>query len=339
MFEYGVVEALRNNVLKIITALLTLVIVVGIFSAFSPLGTLKTVLSGDSIAPMPAPEVTTYVIDLSASTNPMNQLDALGSGINEFITGQSLGNPFANTPLAPRSLSVQFITQNSGQAPRIVLASLTGSRSLYSYIQDKNINREGAKQLWDALINARTQIWQNQSLISDQAGCANEVVSILGQQQLLPEALATPARIICQDALQSANSLAHLRGFIANPNITMGSDVAGAVSSSLNNLQAAKSEFPSAHLTLVMASDMVDEVSLSLPNRLARSNPKEACKIARADADSQSSNYQDLNVLLVGQANSKYPLTLLNQARSYWSCYFNEIGVAKINQRSDLSRL
>ncbi len=337
MFEYGVLEAVRNNAFKAFAAVFGSVLLVLPLTACSPWNSVKTVIDGGALPPMPTPEVATYVLDLSGSTNPMAQLDALGSGIKDFMAGQSLGNPFAQNPVAPRGLSIQFITQNSAQAPRIVLVSLSSSQSLYSFIVDKNLNVEGARQLWSKLELARTQIWQNSALLADQTECVKQVVSSLGQQQLLPDALTIPATTICQDAKQTAGALLRLKDFIAKPGIAMGSDVAGAISSSLSNLQAAHGEFPSAHLTLVIASDMVDEVSLSLPRRLVGSDNNSTCTLANKDAQSQSSNNQSVNVVLVGQHNSKYPITLLNQVASYWICYFNTIGINHINQQSDLS--
>jgi hypothetical protein len=267
----------------------------------------------------------------------MAQLNALGSGINDFMAGQSLGNPFAQSPVAPRGLSIQFITQNSAQAPRIVLVSLATSQELYSFIVDKNLNVEGARQLWSKLEYARTQIWQNSDLLSNQSDCVKQVVSMLGQQQLLPDALEVPSTTICQDAKQTTNALDQLKRFITNPGIEMGSDVAGAINSSLENLQAAHSEFPSAHLSLVIASDMVDEVSLSLPRQLVGSDSKSACSLANKDAASLGTNVPGVHVVLVGQHNSKYPISMLNQVASYWTCYFNTIGITHINQQSDLS--
>jgi hypothetical protein len=337
MFEYGILEAVRNNAFKAFAAVFGSVLIALSLTACSPWNSLKTAIDGGALPPMPTPEVATYVLDLSGSTNPMAQLNALGSGIKDFMAGQSLGNPFAQSPVAPRGLSIQFITQNSAQAPRIVLVSLATSQELYSFIVDKNLNVEGAQPLWNKLEYARTQIWQNSDLLSNQSECVKQVVGMLGQQQLLPDALAIPSATICQDAKQTANALVQLKKFIANPGIEMGSDVAGAVTTSLDNLQAARSEFPSAHLTLVIASDMVDEVSLSLPHRLIGSDSKSACSLANKDAGSLAIKMQGVQVVIVGQHNSKYSISMLNQVTSYWTCFFNSIGITHINQQSDLS--
>ena len=117
----------------------------------------------------------------------------------------------------------------------------------------------------------------------------------------------------------------------------MGSDVEGAILLSLKNLEAAKGELPSAHLSLVIASDLVDEVSLSLPRRLTGSDSKQICALANKDASAQSANFNDVNVVIVGSRNSKYAPKLLDQVHSYWSCYFTQIGITNINEQSDLS--
>ena len=117
----------------------------------------------------------------------------------------------------------------------------------------------------------------------------------------------------------------------------MGSDVKGAIEASLRNLATAKAENPSARLTLVIASDMVDEISLTLPRRLTGINSKQICAIANKDASAQGTNFNDVKVVIVGARNSKYAPKLLDQVHSYWSCYFTQIGITNINEQSDLS--
>ena len=252
MFIKEMLKTVRINGLKSLSVGFGAVALVITLSACSPVEAMKSAYEGAPFPQMPAPEVATYVLDLSASTYPTAQLEALGSGISDFIAGQSLGNPFAQSPVAPRGLSIQFITQNSAQAPRILLVSTKTSQTLYDFIKEKSPNLDGARQLWDGLMNARTQIWQNSALEANQGECATQVIQMLGRQQLLPEALKVPANTICQDAKQTAASLKRLKNFVANPGIEMGSDVKGAIEISLKNLSAAKGEFPSAHLTLVI---------------------------------------------------------------------------------------
>jgi hypothetical protein len=248
-----------------------------------------------------------------------------------------LGNPFAQTPVAPRGLSIQFVTQNSAQAPRILLVSTKTSQSLYNYIKEKTPNLEGALQLWDGLINARTQIWQDAALEANQADCVNKVVEMLGRQQLLPEALKFPAGIICQDAKQTATAFKRLESFVTNPNIEMGSDVKGAIETSLRNLATAQTENSSARLTLVIASDLVDAVSLSLPRRLEGSDSKGVCNMAVQDAGNALNDYSNVNVVIVGARNSKVNTKTLDQVQAYWTCYFNQIGITNVTEQSDLS--
>ena len=337
MFEFGILETVRNNALRAILAVIGLALLVLALMVASPLGAAKSALEGPSIPQMPAPEVATYVLDLSGSTNPTAQLDALGSGISDFMAGQSLGNPFAQSPVAPRGLSIQFITQNSAQAPRILLVSAGAGNALYTFIKNRGLNLEGAKQLWGGLINARNQIWLNSALTGSQANCTQQVIGMLGQQQLLPADLKTPAGIICKDAKQTNLALQKMKAFISHPHLTLGSDVQGAVTLGLQNLEAAKSEFPSAHLTLVVASDMVDEVTLSLPHRLAGRDSKNSCSLATKDAKNQNTKYPGIDVVLVGDRNSNYGISLLQSVDSYWSCYFTQIAINNTKQQSDLS--
>ena len=337
MFSKNSVKAVKNNVFKAAVVGLGGVALVMSLSACSPVDALKSTYEGQPFPQMPAPEVAMYVLDLSGSTFPTAQLEALGSGISDFIAGESLGNPFAQTPVAPRGLSIQFVTQNSAQAPRILLVSTKTSQSLYNYIKEKTPNLEGALQLWDGLINARTQIWQDAALEANQADCVNKVVEMLGRQQLLPEALKFPAGIICQDAKQTATAFKRLESFVSNPNIEMGSDVKGAIETSLKNLATAQTENSSARLTLVIASDLVDEVSLSLPRRLEGSDSEGVCDMAVQDAGNALNDYSNVNVVIVGARNSKVNTKTLDQVQAYWTCYFNQIGITNVTEQSDLS--
>ena len=337
MFSKKSVKALKNNAFKAVVVGLSGAALVMSLSACSPVSSLKSAYEGQPFPQMPAPEVATYVLDMSGSTYPTAQLEALGSGIQDFIAGQSLGNPFAQSPVAPRGLSIQFVTKNSAQAPRILLVSTKTSQSLYDFLKENTPNLEGALQLWNGFINARTQVWQDEALEANQAACVEAVVAKLGRQQLLPDALKIPAGIICQDAKQTATSFKRLQDFVANPGIEMGSDVKGAVEASLRNLATAKAENPSAHLTLVIASDMVDEVSLSLPRRLNGSDSKGVCNLAAQDAGNAANEYSSVNVVIVGARNSKINTNTLDQVQAYWTCYLNQIGITNITEQSDLS--
>lgn len=337
MFKKISTKALKNNAFRALVVGFSGAALVMSLSACARIGALKSAYEGEPFPQMPAPEVATYVLDLSGSTYPTAQLEALGSGISEFIAGRSLGNPFAQTPAAPRGLSIQFVTKNSAQAPRILLVSTKTSQSLYEFIKGKDLNLEGAEQLWDGLISARTEIWQDSALEANQAECVTRVVEMLGRQQLLSDALKTPASIICQDARQTAQSKKRLQDFVSNPGIEMGSDVKGAIETSLKNLATAKAKNPSARITLVIASDLVDEVSLTLPRRLNGIDSKAVCELAVQDAGNAANDYTSVNVVIVGARNSKVNTRTLDQVQAYWTCYLNQIGITNITEQSDLS--
>ena len=225
MISRTLTKALKNNAFKAVFAGFTATTLSLGLTACGPVEQVKSAFAEDAIPPMPAPEVATYVLDLSGSTNPTAQLEALGSGISDFIAGRSLGNPFAKIAEAPRGLSIQFITANAAQAPRIVLVSTKASQDLYNFVTENVPNLEGSRQLWNGLVNARTQIWQDENLEANAAACIEQVIQSLGKQQLLPDALQEPARLICQDAKKTANALQKLNNFVANPTVDSGSDV------------------------------------------------------------------------------------------------------------------
>ena len=333
-------KALKNNAFKVgkmvFVGFIAISLVAGV-TACRPYEAVKSVLAEDAIPPMPAPEVATYVLDLSGSTNPTAQLEALGSGIEDFTAGRSLGNPFAKSPEAPRGLSIQFITANAAQAPRIQLVSVEASQNLYKFVVNRGLNLEGSTLLWNGFLRAREQIWQNLALDGNPTECADQVVAYFGKQQLGPDELQEPARLICQDVMKTTNAIKRLEAFRLNPNIKLGSDVEGALIIGLKNLINGQSQFPSARLSLVIASDLIDEVGLDLPARLSGSDSNKACELGTNDASRITADYSAVNVVLVGARNSSSSIQLLDRASSYWSCYFNQIGITNIEEKSDLS--
>lgn len=337
MFGKNSLKALIFNGFKAILVGSGALALVMSLTACGPVDLAKSALTEDAFPPMPAPEVATYVVDLSGSTYPMAQLEALGSGIDGYITGDSLGNPFAETPVAPRGLSIQFVTKNSAQAPRIRLVSSKSGNDLYTYIRSSNLNMDGSKQLWNSLMQARKEIWGSPALEGNNTDCISAVVSMLGRQQLLPDALREPASIICQDAKQTSINKQRLDSFLGNPGIEMGSDVEGAFKLSLNNFVSARAEFPTARRILVIASDLVDQRGLDLPKALSGLDSTATCQLATSRAGNATSDFSDLSVVLVGSKNSKINTKLLDQVQNYWTCYLNQLGITNINQQSDLS--
>jgi hypothetical protein len=196
---------------------------------------------------------------------------------------------------------------------------------------------DGSKQLWNSLMQARKEIWGSPALEGNNTDCISAVVSMLGRQQLLPDALREPASIICQDAKQTSINQQRLDSFLGNPGIEMGSDVEGAFKLSLNNFVSAKAEFPTARRILVIASDLVDERGLDLPKALSGLDSTATCQLATSRAGNATSDFSDLSVVLVGSKNSKINTKLLDQVQNYWTCYLNQLGITNINQQSDLS--
>jgi hypothetical protein len=117
----------------------------------------------------------------------------------------------------------------------------------------------------------------------------------------------------------------------------MGSDVEGAIRAALKNIESAKREFPTARFSLVIASDLVDEVSLKLPQRLSKTNTSDACSLATTDAGDLTSDLSAVKIVFVGSRNSKVNPDLLSRVQAYWTCYFNQLGISDVNEQSDLS--
>ncbi len=301
--------------------------------------TVKGVFVDEGFPALPTPEIATYIVDLSGSTYPIQQLKALGSGIEEFVSGSSLGDPFRSPKLAPKSLSIQFITQNSANAGRISLVSAATGVELYNFVQGKTPNLDQAKPLWDGFIRARSELASSQ--VEDLATCQEKAMSLFGQQGLSQSVLREPARLICSDIYKSQVALEQLQDFVANPDVPLGSDVYGAIDMAVSNLKRADMQFPMSQKTLVIASDLIDQTPRrEFVKRIKASSSNDAiCDNAKNDVIEEygkSLPFQDLFVVLVGQSNSRADVQLLNQVRKYWTCYFQSAG-AEVIQTTDLN--
>jgi len=299
----------------------------------------KGVFVDEGFPALPTPEIATYVVDLSGSTYPLQQLQALGSGIEEYVSGSSLGDPFSNPKIAPKSLSIQFITENSANGGRISLVSAKTGIELHDWAANKTPNLDQAKQLWRGFKNARTELAGTQ--VEDLAGCQVRALELFGQQGLSQTELKQPAKAICSDIVRTQNALLQLSEFVSNPGVPLGSDVYGAIDMAVSNLQRAEMQFPMSQKTLVIASDLVDQSpERSFVSRIKTSNSnQDVCAMAKQDLNADYGKgmpFQDLLVVLVGQANSKADTQLLNKVRKYWTCYFQAAG-AEIIQTTDLN--
>jgi len=301
-------------------------------------GAVKSILAEDTFPTLPSPEITTYVLDLSGSTNALAQLNALNSGIDEFTSGKSLGNPFSNPKVKPRGLSMQFITLSSGQAPRFLLVSATASQELYSWMIENSPNIDQAEPLWNGFIRAREIIYMDR-MYENMISCPKKVIELFGQQAQSAEALRFPAIQICKDAAQTAHSLQALTKFNNKPGIPMGSDVFGAIKLAISNMKRASDQYPSASTTIAIASDMIDENPNRKLNVQLNSSRVDACSLGKqysAEDYGDNSMLPNLKIILVGLGNTTMYRSILEKNRKFWNCYFESAG-ADVTEASDLA--
>jgi hypothetical protein len=301
-------------------------------------GAVKTIFTEDTFPALPSPEITTYILDLSGSTNAISQLNALNSGIDDFTSGKSLGNPFSSPKVKPRGLNMQFITLSSGQAPRFLLVSAEASQELYNWMFENSPNLDQAEPLWNGFIKAREVIYIDK-LYDDLSSCPKRVVELFGRQAQSEEALRFPANIICKDARKTARALNALEQFNENPRIAMGSDVFGAVKLAVKNMERATELFPSASTTIAIASDMIDEnPSRAYLNRI-KSNGVDACNLGKEFSESDYGNELSLSnfkIILVGLGNTSMYAGIIERNREFWNCYFEAAG-AEVSEAPDLA--
>ena len=296
---------------------------------------LNSIIGDDTFPNFPDPQVTTYILDLSASTNSISQLTALNSGIEEFISGKAFGDPFSKPQLPPLSLSMQFITLKSGSAPRFPLVSAETSKELYNFLLKNQTNLDQAIPLWNGFIRARTNVYDSKLYLD--SNCIDLVVSQFGPQALSKIVLTGPAAIICRDAKKTSTNLDYLNKFQSETKLPMGSDVFGAIQIAIKNMKKASDQYGDIEITIAIASDLVDEDPKKDFIQRIQGKNQDACKLGEEFSKNDfgsDSPLRGYNFILVGVGNTTYDFIEKNQ--KFWNCYFTSAG-ADVEEVSDLA--
>lgn len=281
---------------------------------------------------LPASDITTYILDLSGSTYPIQQIEALGSGIERYISYESLGDPFSIPKKPALSLSFAFITANSANSPRILLSSGVTGESLNEWLISNVNDLDAAKFAWSSFLNIRKSIWENQVLEISQ--CKTYSNSLIDQSFYEYLDFSKPIQIICDDAIQTSRAKLTLDSFVEKPNVALGSDVFGALTIAVKNTELTSSKIETGTKSIIFASDMIDETSSS--NFKSRITNLDPCEEASKDYSIQKFDLSDFEIIAVGLANSKNELVIIEKIRQYWNCFFNEAGTV-LYETSDLS--
>ena len=328
----------RERLNRISSIAIAVVLTLTLTACGSINGAVKSLLADEAFPTLPPAEIATYVLDLSGSTNAIAQLNALNSGIDEFVSGKSLGNPFSNPKVIPLGLSMQFITLSSGQAPRFLLVSAEASQELYSWMVTNLPNINQAEPLWKGFIRAREIVYAEKTY-ADLQSCIDKSIELFGKQSKSAEVLQIPARIICNDAIKTAFALQSLQNFNNKPGIPLGSDVFGAVRIAVNNMIRASEQFGGSKVTIAIASDMIDEN----PKRkmMQRLNEKDfdACKAGNeysVEDFGEGQSLSNLRIVLVGLENTSMYQASIENNREFWNCYFQKAG-ATVKEAPDLA--
>ena len=326
----------KNYVLSAVVTVLVLSLALTGCGSIS--GAVKSFLRDEAFPTLPPAEIATYVLDLSGSTNAIAQLNALNSGIDEFVSGKSLGNPFSKPKVKPLGLSMQFITLSSGQAPRFLLVSAEASHDLYNWMVTNIPNINQAEPLWKGFIRAREIVYADKTYV-DLQSCVNKSIELFGKQSKSAEVLQIPARIICIDASKTASALESLQNFTDRPDVPLGSDVFGAVRIAVNNMTRASEEFGGARVTIAIASDMIDEnPKRKMMERLVDKN-FDACKTGNeysVEDFGEIPALSNLRIVLVSLENTSMYKNAIENNRIFWKCYFQK-GGAEVKEAPDLA--
>lgn len=291
----------------------------------------------EEAVPMPAPQITRYVLDLSGSNDYMEQYQRLKPAIYADLSAESLGDPYQISPLGPKELSMTFILASASQARVVEIASAEFGLSLYkdltevygrSVLQKENDWPLVLAAFRDALKGRYTNV----------AVCVNSIWEII-KPSLGEDNSKDIAGKICSFTIEAVNKIEKTIPASLGPG--GGSDLFGSlreIESWANKLRESR---PNAKINVVFASDMIHNTDGQrdllgkgglLTNKIGKG---EVCQVANEQALLSALEVAEISFNVIGRGNSSSVSADEAEALAiFWNCFAESSGF-KINFVTD----
>jgi flavodoxin len=302
------------------------------FALFAVSTALLGLLSGcseEEAVPMPSPQITRYVLDLSGSNDYFEQYERLKPVIYDDLNNESLGNPFGKTPAGPKELSITYIIGSASQAR---VAAITNSEFGFSLYKDMtDVYGRSVLQVkddWSLVLAAYRDAFKGK--FTSVSGCADSIWKVL-DTNLGEENAKDISQKVCVFALKATEVIE--REIPSTIGKASGSDVFGALREIESWAKKLKENKPTATIKVVIASDMVHNTDgqrdlLGKGGLLkGKVSKNEICQIANDQAVISGLNMSDISFSVIGRGNSSSVSADEAEALAiFWNCFAEKSG-------------
>jgi len=293
--------------------------------------------SEEAPIPMPSPQITRLILDLSGSNDYMEQYRRLKPAIYSTLSDNALGNPYDKKPIGPVELSLTFIVESASQARVVEIVDSEFGYELYGDLTEVYGRSVLQKEKdWPLVIAAyRDALRGNYQSID---ACSNSVWRIL-DPNFGEENSKVISQRVCEYVL---NSLETVENVIPSTiRKSGGSDIFGALREIKTWAAKVREIKPKAKIKVIFASDMVHNTDGQrdlfgsggiLTGKIGQG---EICNAANEQAQLSALNFDRVEFEVIGRGNAKSVSADEAEALAiFWEC-FAEASNFKINFLTD----
>ena len=291
----------------------------------------------DEAVPMPAPQITRYVLDLSGSNDFIEQYQRLKPAIYSDLSAESLGDPYKSSPVGPKELSITFILASASQARVVEIASAEFGLSIYQDLSEVYSRSVLQKEKdWPLVLAAYRDALQD--AYTNVSNCSDSIWETLDPNLGERNSKEIAAKI-CSFTVEVVNKIE--KTIPASLKRGGGSDIFGSFREIESWAKKLKEIQANAKINVVFASDMVHNTNgqrdlLGRRGLLTNMISKEAiCKLAAEQASLSALEVSDISFSVIGRGNSSSVSADEAEALAiFWNCFAQASGF-KINFVTD----
>ena len=290
---------------------------------------LLTSCAEEEAVPMPAPQITRYVLDLSGSNDYMEQYQRLKPAMYADLSAESLGDPYESSPKGPKELSITFILASASQARVIEITNAEFGLSLYqdlSEVYGRSVLQK--ENDWPLVLAAYRDALQG--TFTSASVCVNSIWETLKPNFGEVNSKDIAGRI-CNFTVEVLKKIE--KTIPASLSRGGGSDVFGSLREIESWAKKLKESRPNAKINVVFASDMVHDTNGQrdllgngglLTNKIGKG---EVCEIANQQASLSELKVSDISFSIIGRGNSSTVSADEAEALAiFWNCFAQASG-------------
>lgn len=301
-------------------------------SAVLAMSALLLTSCGGTPAALPEPDIKIYLLDLTASGDVTNQARLIRDDLISDITSRSLGSPYVNE--GPTLTRFFFVGTNSRALREFSLQDHEGVYDLFQFIDDEN-NNTRTEKFW-RLLSEKYETYLTEKIESgttpSKKECTQEFNQALEKTWNSIGVREVYSTYMCKLATYSLTNYADMNAYIekeGQPKEQKASDVFGALSKIDAQVMKYKSQYPTAKIKVILATDGDHNLGKNSPSNLRlkiKDNPdlcgladeyRENFKITNlVESKNLDIDPRGISALITGFG--EYP----GQLEEFWNCFF-----------------